>query len=191
MKKLLVSALILCASFVASANNKVVPTKKLKVTSNVEVKKATLTYLPTSNEKVLVKIINERGEVVYKETINETKTFVRPYDFSQLSSDKFIILVKEGKEVYKEVIDLNDELTSNFDLVASTKEINENTFEVKVLQSQKQDVNIVIRDQNGRVLYSSNIEDRASFIQQFELTQKYGEVTLEVSNKRNSKTIVL
>ena len=100
-------------------------------------------------------------------------------------------MVQDGPDVSKEVIDLNNYDLPNFDLVASAEEIENNIFEIKVLQIEKQDVSIIMKDESGQVLYSSLIENQTSFIQKFELTQKFGKISLEISNKENTKNIVL
>jgi hypothetical protein len=87
MKKLLVAACILISSISAMANvndDKSV-VAKFKVTTNKADKMANLTFIPSTSEKVTVKILDENGKVIFQEQILNKDGFTRPYNLSQLN----------------------------------------------------------------------------------------------------------
>lgn len=195
MKKLLVTACILFSSVLAFANDnedKVVASK-FKVTTNQSTKMANLTFIPSSSEKVTVKILDANGNVIFRESILNKDAFVRPYNLSQLEGTEYSIVVIEGKNVYTERISIGTKEISSVskNLIAKATRIDANKVELKVLQNAANPVYITVKDQFGHIVYNATIVDMVSFIQNYNLLNVEGKISFEVSSGSDSKTIVL
>ncbi|MBK6266197.1 FimB/Mfa2 family fimbrial subunit [Marivirga sp. S37H4] len=195
MKKLLVAACILFSSVSAIANDNEDKTvvAKFKVTTNKIGKMANLTFIPTTSEKVTVKILDEKGNVIFQEQILNKEGFSRPYNLSQLEGTEYTIVVKEGKTTYEEKISIGTtELsTTSKNLVATASRIDENRVELKVLQNTVNPVFIIMRDSAGKIVYTSTVTDRVSFVQKFHVRQVSNELSFEVKAGDVVKTIEL
>ncbi|PTB97415.1 hypothetical protein C9994_02905 [Marivirga lumbricoides] len=195
MKKLLVAACILFSSVSAIANDnedKAV-VAKFKVTTNKTDKKANLTFIPTTSEKVIVKILDEKGNVIFQESILNKEGFSRPYNLSQLNGSEYTIVVKEGNSTYEEKISIGTtELTATSNvLVATANRIDNNKIELKVLQNAANPVFVIMKDQLGNILYDATITEMVSFVQNFNIAQINGDLTFEVKSGDVLKTIEL
>lgn len=195
MKKLLVAACILVSSLTAFANNieDDAIVAKFKVTTNKTNKLAHLTFIPTTSEKVTVKILNKQGNVIFREQILNKEGFSRPYNLSKLNGAEFSIIVTEGNTSYTEKISIGTEeipTVSNY-LIAKAKRIEDNKVELKVLQNAASPVFINVKNQFGHIIYEATVTDMVSFIQKFNLVKFAGTVTFEVTAGNESKSIVL
>ncbi len=195
MRKLLVAACILFSSVSAFANdnedNSVVA--KFKVTTNKTTKMANLTFIPSTEEKVTVKIMDAQGNIIFREQILNKEGFIRPYNLSQLNGAEYSIEVTEGKTVYTEKISIG---TEKLDIVSknlSTKasRINANTVELKVFQNAINPVTIKVQDQIGNVIYKATVNEMISFVQKYNLLNVKGEVSFEVKSGSESEIIIL
>lgn len=193
MKKLLVSALIVCSVFTAKAgeNEEKTAVAKIKVTTNVTDKKAHLTFIPSSEEKVIVKILDEKGTPIFQEQIQQSEGFTRPYNLSKLNGTEFTFVVKEGKNTYEEKISLSEINSVEVNFYATARTLENNKIELKVLKNEVGPVTVIVKDQNGNALYSNTVADLISFVQNYDVAQVKGELTIEVISGTAKKTIIL
>jgi hypothetical protein len=195
MKKLLVAACILFSSVSAIANDNEDKSvvAKFKVTTNKSDKMANLTFIPTTSEKVTVKILDEKGKVIFQEQILNKEGFSRPYNLSQLNGAEYTIVVKEGNTTYEEKISIGTtELTATSNnLVATAIRIDNNRVALKVLQNVANPVFITMKDQFGNIIYNATVTEMVSFMQKFNILQLSGELSFEVKAGDVVKTIEL
>ncbi|GAA5022627.1 hypothetical protein GCM10011506_00530 [Marivirga lumbricoides] len=194
MKKLLVAACILFSSVSAIANDNEDKTvvAKFKVTTNKVDKMANLTFIPTTSEKVTVKILDEKGNVIFQESILNKDGFSRPYNLSQLNGAEYTIVVKEGNNTYEEKISIGTtELTATSNVLVATANRIDNKIELKVLQNAATPVFVTMKDLRGNILYNATVTEMVSFIQKFNVQQISGELYFEVKAGNVVKTIAL
>ncbi|SMG07995.1 hypothetical protein SAMN05661096_00104 [Marivirga sericea] len=195
MKKLLVVACILFSSLSIIANDKDDKTvvAKFKVTTNKTDKMANLTFIPSNSEKVTVKILDEKGNVIFKEQILNKDGFSRPYNLSQLNGAQYTIVVKEGNSTYEEKISIGTtEITATSNaLVATASRTDNNKVELKVLQTDANPVFITLRDESENIIYEATVTDMVSFIQKFNILQAQGALYFEVKAADVVKNIEL
>lgn len=195
MKKILLAAIILCSSVTAFASikNEKAVTAKFKVTTNLETKKANLTFIPSGNGKVTVKILNANGVVIFQEQVKSTEGFSRPYDLSKLQSAEYTLVVMEGTNEFTEKVSLTQLISSPkvgaFSAAATVSAPGKVTL--KILQEKVSPVFVAIKDYQGNTLYSTAISNQASFTQNFDLSKVNAAVYFEVKASNGSKTIEL
>ena len=191
MKKILLAAVILGLNFSANAITKEVVAKaKFKVTVDQQAKKANLVFLPSTNEKVVVKILNEEGKLIFSENIKSSSRFERPYNLSELADSQYTIVVEHANEVFNEEISLvsvNELKAVAFH--ASVKTLADGKVALKVLQDGLNTVFVSVKNEEGNALYTTSITNEGSFIQNFDISSIKEAVYFEVKNNKEVKTV--
>ena len=110
MKRLLNSIVALLIVFSATTTVKASSTldskdAKLKVSPLGNLNQFELTYLTNVEEKVVISILDNDNQLLYKESMGRVRSFVKPFDLGYLPSGsyKFVVTNQGGKTMESEV----------------------------------------------------------------------------------------
>jgi len=84
-----------------------------KDVSTISVKKEgentyNLKYKAVKAMDVTISILNEAGQSIYRETINNTNSFIRPYNFYELDKGVYTLEIADQAGVHKEVVNFGN-----------------------------------------------------------------------------------
>ena len=185
MKKFL--ALLLVVIAVGQVNTNVVETESPLGTSVImHGSTVKLFYRGEHSGKVMVKIANEKGKVVFTETMQNTEHFMRPYNFSSLPEGEY-------------TIELTDETGKRFHTINHTKSVKRNAREAKSLahvvrlkgsgnkylltvpNEGRCSMTVRIFDAAQKLVYEGTQTVEGDFAKLYSLTQR-GEYTFQVAS---------
>jgi hypothetical protein len=147
-------------------------------------------YKGTTSGKVKLNVYNAQGVVVFSDTQYGVQGFIRPLNFSGLSSGEYTI----------ELTDLNGKRTEKVIYSPSTalKQLHvskidaEGKFLMALINEGKQDIVVTIYDSNNDVIYSKKESIDGDFAQVYKLVKPLASYTFQVTDKSgNVKTIQL
>jgi hypothetical protein len=104
-------------------------TPSVKVTTATAGNIFTLHYQTPSAGNVKVSILDRNNEVVFSELINESGSFTRPYNFSQLSKGEYKIIVQDKSGRQEQIVKYG---------------INENKSYIKISEMNKEESRFVL-----------------------------------------------
>jgi hypothetical protein len=149
-----------------------------------------INYKTTEAGTVKVSIYNNANQLVFAETINNVASFIRPYNFSQMSEGEYTIVVvdKNSNQVEKVNYSLN-KLTS---FISVSQVANaENKYALNVSNNGTEVVYVKIYDNNETLIHEQSVEVTGSFGLIYNLSQVKSTtgsaVTFEISTS-NGKT---
>ena len=150
MKKLILSFIVALTVSVAMANDPTSVTGTALVKSGSIVK---LFYKGETNATVKVSILNERGALVFTETLRNTDGFSRPYNFSDLQYGAYTVEVDNGIRRNVEHVNYSAQGIVKFATVIKLKD--ENRYMLLVPNKSPEKLHITILDSNGNKVHSS------------------------------------
>jgi hypothetical protein len=141
--------------------------------------------------KVKLSILNANSEVVFSEVMTGVSSFIRPYNFSQLTEGEYTIVLedKAGKQVEQVSYHLNkvESLISVSKLAGF-----DNKFIVSVANKGTDLVNVRISDLAGNVLHdqTEKVDGHFALIYNLNEVKAYtSKVTFEVSTSGKTYTV--
>ncbi len=114
-----------------------------------------LVYHSTAKEDVTVKIVNQKGTVIYKEKIKNIEGFMRPYNFSNLAAGTYNFVVEDANGTMNDVVEFGAKTATNnapyikLDQMKSQNDL----YRLTVVNYQSAKVVVNIVDRNSKVLY--------------------------------------
>ena len=186
MKKIL--SLVLVLIMIAQANaNHVDPKSPVGMSVLKSGTIVKLFYRGEHSSKVKVTIYNEKGNVVFKEVLQQTEHFMRPYNFAALPDGEY-------------TIEINDESGRRFQRVAYAKPREErvahltrlnkrgNRYMLTVRNSGKDALTVRIFDQQNTVIFQETQKVQGDFAKVYDLNGVIGGAIFEVVDKKGNTT---
>jgi hypothetical protein len=140
-----------------------------------------LYYKSIKQETVRVSISDEKGEMVFKETIKKVEGFMRPYNFEGLAEGQYFIQIEDesGKRVEK----VNYKSGKAEQLIHVQKLSNdENKYLLTIASAKEENVFIKIYDVDGTLVHYEAQSIAGEFAQVYDLN-KVKSFTIEVTGK--------
>lgn len=122
----------------------------------------TLYYQASATGTVKVSILNRNNDVVFSELINESGSFTRPYNFSQLPKGvyKIIVLDKTGK--HEQVVKYGVDIRKTYIKVAEVNKA-ESRFVLSLGTATEETVNVRIYDNAKGLVHEQEIEVNGNY----------------------------
>jgi hypothetical protein len=141
-----------------------------------------LFYRGEQSGKVKVTIYNKRGVVVFKETLENTQDFMRPYNFSSLPSGSYTIeLCDEQGKRFQKVIHSSAQGKRVAHLTRLHK--GENTYVLAVPNKGDDKLTVKIYDQRNSILYEETQVIEGNFAKVYNLNKVGGQHIFEITDK--------
>lgn len=140
-------------------------------------KKAVVRVVNLSGAQASVlRIKDQRGHTLYRETLTDGSVYAKRYDFSTLPAGVYAIEVAQGKEVTKQTFNLKQGELSLRDALAVTEVRSVVEVEpdlVKVLVQNHKDSHLKLRlfDAYGRILHEESIAPQQTFAKGLNLSK--------------------
>ena len=131
--------------------------------------------------RVKISIIDEKGSMIFNETLNKVDGFVRPYNFEGLPEGPYTVRVEDenGKTVEK----VNYKGGKVEKLIHIQKLSNEeNKYLVSIVSPKLENVFIYIFDVDGNLIYNEIQSIKGEFAQVYNL-QEVKSFTIEIADK--------
>jgi hypothetical protein len=138
-----------------------------------------LVYKTTGAGKVKVSIYDENRDLIFTETLTNVESFIRPYNFSNLSQGDYTIVVedKTGKTEEK-VAYYFKKVESAVEVTKIANEANKYLLSVENKETDLIDVKILDAERN--ILHEESMTVNGKFSVIYNLTTIKGEITFEV-----------
>ena len=146
-----------------------------------------LFYRGEQSGKVKVTIYNRKGDVVFKEVMQETEHFMRPYNFASLPEGEY-------------TIELNDESGKRFHKVTHAKpkhkkvvyvtrlNTGENKYMLAVRNDEKDVLTVRIFNQQNTMIFQETQKVDGDFAKVYNLKSVIGDLTFEVIDTKGIAT---
>ncbi len=147
---LLITSIILSGASFAAAPASLSVVAKSETIFNVH-------YQTSQNGTVRVSIIDNANRVVFAEVLTNIGSFVRPYNFSELSEGEYTIVVegKNGKQAEK--VNYTSTKITSYAMVSEV-ENQKNKYLLNVSNNGAQNVTVRILAADGSVLHEQTLE---------------------------------
>jgi hypothetical protein len=124
----------------------------------------------------VLRIKDQSGHVLYKESLKDGSVYAKRYDFSDLPSGVYAVEVTQGKEVTEQSFNLGSEALSFRNALAVTEVRSVVDVEpdlVKVLVQNQKDTGLKLRlyDVHGKVLHEESIAPHETFAKGLNLSK--------------------
>lgn len=177
MKSILKSVILVCAmaatSFAAAASFTVKGTK-----SNI----FKVQYMSEQKGTVAVSILNNKNEVVFEEQIISNGSFIRPYNFSNLTEGEYTIVIKDANGEQRQVVNYITEKIISYTYMAQIPG-QESKYWLNVQNNGEEKLNVRIYSQKGDLLFEQAVVVSGQHSSVFNLSQvNQTPVTFEVTN---------
>lgn len=185
--KLMVSALLVALiTGTAVAADPVGP--KVVVVNQKESGMFKVIYEGVKAGRVNLKISDEKGVVVYNESVAGVNGFIRPVNFKGMAAGEYTIEVSDasGKQVSK----VNYEIEQTAGSVHVAKIAGENKYLLAVTQGANEEINVKIFDGSSHLVHSENLIVNGSFGQVYNLKEVAGVPTFEVTDKTGNTRVI-
>jgi hypothetical protein len=121
-----------------------------------------ISYKTAEVSNVRISIYNSNTELVFTEVLNNVASFVRPYNFSELTEGEYTIVVSNKNGTQTEKVNF----TSNkINSIISVSEVAnaENKYALNVTNNGTEDVYVRIFDNNSNLLHEQSVQVTGSF----------------------------
>lgn len=146
-----------------------------------------LIYKSELASDVMVRIYNDRKDLVFSETIKNSDGFIRPYDFAKLGEGEYTIKVENGTNWLMEKVQYNyvsPRLVAHLTRVADGKLL----LSVPGYGDDVLSIN-VLNDQGETIKHYEN-KVSGDFAEVFDVSRITGPVSFEITNRRGVSTIL-
>ena len=168
--------------FATDGNEKTNAKTKLAVVQN-EQAKFKLVYLESASGEVTIKLRNNLGVVIHKQTVNSEGGFSQPYDFNSLPAGEYKFeLIKSDGTVLSQKIE-HKAWEKQTDFKADVLNINDDKrFRLAVTQSEE--VKVKIYNDKFKLVHQETLNGSKGIRRNYDLSQLNGNsFTFEVSNE--------
>lgn len=178
------AAILFFVSSVSMINAKEKHAESVKLEVKEFGKKLELTYRSAEADFVKIKILNNKGRVVFSERINRDK-FIRPYNISNLKDGTYSVEVSDGEKTYTQSFEKRSSFyPADFQFVDIRKAKSDEDKIIVTALSGKKDVFFVkIYNDEGVLVHGSyqNVAYSSGKVYQIKNADKE-KYTIEVSN---------
>ncbi len=189
MKKIFSLALVLAAAIQVSAAH-VAPESPVGVSVLKSGSVVKLFYRGEECGTVKVAIYNQKGHVVYREVLEDTEDFMRPYNFSALPSGKYTIELTDKFGTKSRSVEHG--LRDNSMVVKLTRlSKNEHKYVLSVPDQGAESLVVRIYDRNNKMVYETTERVNGDFARMYNLNKIRGYHMIHVTDdKGHSNSIV-
>jgi hypothetical protein len=181
MKKTLLVLLALLMACFTISSAKVDLKKKSKVAVLQQDDLVRLCYEGTTFTEVEVSIKDTEGREIFNEQINE-KSFIRPYNFSELPRGDYEVTVKDETGEHKEKVRYYDRAYIGHVAQLKNKESEGSKFLVTVPEKGSQEATICVYDKENNLVFSETAPGNKGYAKVFHLKNLEG-ASIEIFNK--------
>ncbi len=180
MKSKINALVIACVmmSFAAAAN----PTL-FSVTPTASTKVFNINYKAVGSGTVKISIFNSDNELVFTEALSGVTSFVRPYNFSELSEGEYTIVVADKNGKLAEKVNYASNKIESFISVSEIANA-ENKYALNVSNNGTEDVFVRIYNSENTLLHEQAVKVTGSFGLIYDLNKVKSEansITFEVA----------
>lgn len=136
-------------------------------------------YQGEERGKVEVTILNEKGDVVYKEEMNRIENFMRPYNFSRLPEGEYRIELRNEQGLLFETVTHSKAREKRIAYLTRLDK-KQNKYMLAVLNDGHDALTIKIYDKYSRLLYKDIQNIEGDFAKVYNLNQVSGEHVFEI-----------
>ena len=137
-----------------------------------------LTYLNEGPSHVKVEVLDSQGIVLHTEQLKQSKSFTKPYNFSQLPDGEYSFKVTDTMGEY--VAKINR--TEDVHMVATIEEVDRNKAKVIVRGDFMSPVIVNIYDKKSGLIFDDFIDHEKSFSKVYDLSKvKVNDLKIEVT----------
>jgi hypothetical protein len=177
MKTLLKSVILVCAMAATSFATAASFTVKESKNSVFKVQ-----YVSEQKGTVEVTILNKQNEIVFSEAISSTGSFIRPYNFSNLTEGEYTIVLKDENGEQRQTINYSASKTNPFAHVIAVPN-QEDKFWLNIVTNGEERMNVRIYSLTGELLYEHAEVVTGSYSKIFNVSKlNQLSVVFEVSN---------
>ena len=162
---------------------------KMAVVSGATTGVYKLIYKGTEAGKVKVSIFNVNRDLIFTETLLNVESFIRPYNFSNLSQGEYTFVVEDKHGKTEEKVDFYfKKVQSTVEVSKIANELNKYLLSVENKEADLIDVKII--DSENNVLHQQAMTVNGKFSVIYNLSTVKGEITFEVTGSNGeTKTI--
>lgn len=144
-----------------------------------------LFYRGEQRGDVSVAIYDERGATIYKERLQDTRGFMRPYNFSAMPSGVYTVELTDEKGSVKRTVLYT---TSNNKRVARLTRLDkgEHRYVLSVPNSGSDVLKVRIYNENNRLLYHKKERIEGDFARVYNLNTVRGRLIFEITDKNGN-----
>jgi hypothetical protein len=177
MKTLLKSVILVCTMAAASFASAASFTVKESKNSVFKVQ-----YVSEQKGTVAVTILDKKNQVIFEEKIYSNGSFVRPYNFSNLTQGEYTIVMKDENGEQSQTINYSSAKMTSF---ASVSEIpnQQAKFWLNIVNNAEEKMYVRIYSLKGDLLYDQSVTVAGSYSRVFNVSQlNQPSVVFEISN---------
>ncbi len=147
-----------------------------------------LAFQNASEEKIVIKILDQTGKLVHKEVLKNQENLNRNYDLSKVGAGIYKVEIEMGelKAENEIAVGLSDNQLDNTFQAYISPVIRQNT--IRVFYKNGADVNISMRDAQGNIVYQDSTKDANMYAKKYDVSSlKKGTYVLSLTS--GDKTI--
>jgi hypothetical protein len=149
-----------------------------------------LFYKAQKSGNVKISILDAKGKSLYSETLRNVESFVRPYNFSELSSgDYSIVLVDESGKQIRNVTYGTSKTQSSAKLFLKNMK-SSNSYILRMNNKDSDVISVRILSSDNQLLYSETNTTDGDFSKIYRMEKFSGAVKFEVTDKTGTITIL-
>ena len=145
-------------SFAAVAKSPVA----LSVTATASASVFNITYKTAETGNVKISIYNESNALMFTEVLNNVASFVRPYNFSELTEGEYTIVVSTKNGTQAEKVNYSANKINSFISVSKVANA-ENKYVLNVTNNGTEEVFVRIYDNTNELLHEQSVQVTGSF----------------------------
>ncbi|WKN45723.1 hypothetical protein [Tunicatimonas pelagia] len=123
-----------------------------------------------SSEQATLRIKDENGRTLYRETLNGEDAYMKKYDFSRLPSGEYVVEVRTANGTTKEAFSLNEGAAQAVYFKPAIK-VEPQKVSVVFKNQINSSVSLKLFDQDGRVLYEERVASQEKFAKGLDLSK--------------------
>jgi hypothetical protein len=149
-------------------------------------KKVEIAFQSTNSDRpASVRILNEVGEVVYREHVKHPHIFRKIYDLNELGEGIFTLQISTDRSQTEKKFALSDVLHTDNLRVIFLPGSDYKSFRFGMENLTKVDANLLVKDSAGKVVYQEKLNNIAKRVIEKDFSYlKSGEYTVEVSSAK-------
>jgi len=156
MKTKLIALALTCMSFtIAYGNNPV----QIQKTSNPAIFK--LTYAGNDSDPVVIKVTDEKGNVLVKRCVKTARSFSLPLNFASREFGKYLVKISDGSQTQVQEISYGNNSTISSplqkpnSLISHTTALKEGKYLVSVAKGQVSTARVTVLDADNDIVFTT------------------------------------
>ncbi|MBL7878188.1 MAG: hypothetical protein JNL53_21150 [Cyclobacteriaceae bacterium] len=137
--------------------------------------------------RVTLKIYDQKGSVLFSESLSNVDGFIRPVNFKAMAAGEYTIEVTDasGKQVQK----VNYALENQINSVHVAKISGEDKYLLAVANNNSEEINVRIFDGNNNLVHNENLVVNGNLGLVYNLKNVNGTPTFQITNEMGTKVI--